>query len=371
MNSKEAVINLLQEANIKINGNNPWDIEVTDERFFSRVLSDGSLGLGESYMDEWWNCKNLDTFIYKLLRGNLEEKYNHEIVMTAAKEKIKSFFNHQSIAECKKDISFHYDTGNVLFKNMLDSRMVYSCGYWANAKNIDEAQENKLDLICKKIGLKPGMKVLDVGCGWGPFMKYAVENYGVECVGITLSKEQIKLGEEMCKGLPIQFLYSDYRELSGMKFDRVVSIGMFEHVGPKNYEIYMKKISEFLDDNGIFLLHTIGGLKTKDDCDKWIRKYIFPNGTIPSIKQIGEAAEDYFYMEDWHDFGPDYDKTLMVWHDNFQKNWDIIKPYYNNEFKRIWEYYLLSCAGAFRARELALWQVVFTKKRQEKPICRF
>ncbi|MEG3013408.1 MAG: cyclopropane fatty acyl phospholipid synthase [Cetobacterium sp.] len=370
MNSKKVIESLLDFADIKIDGKRDWDLLVNDEYFYSQVLKDGSLGLGESYMNNLWNCHHLDQLIFNILRADLKTKYDKEIVLAAVKEKLKGVFLSHTINNCKNDIHHHYDIGNDLFKGMLDKRMVYSCGYWKDVESLEEAQEQKLDLICKKIGLEPGMTLLDVGCGWGSFMKYAAEKYGAICTGVTLSKEQIKLGEELCSGLPVKFLYNDYREIKGEQFDRIVSIGMFEHVGPENYKIYMKKMNELLKDDGVFLLHTIGGLDSGKGTDPWIAKYIFPNGAIPRIKNIGEAMEDNFYMEDWHDFGPDYDKTLMEWHKRFIKNWDNIKENYDERFKRMWEYYILSCAGAFRARDLALWQIVMTKKRVDKISCR-
>lgn len=371
MDSKKAIENLLNFADVKINGEREWDILVKDDYFYSQVLKDGSLGLGEAYMDNLWDCKELDKLIFKILRADLKSRYDKEIVLAVAKEKLKGMFSSHTINNCKKDIHHHYDLGNELFEKMLDKRMVYSCAYWKGVKSLEEAQEQKLDLICKKIGLKPGMTLLDVGCGWGSFMKYAAEKYGAICTGVTLSKEQIKLGEELCKGVPVKFLYEDYREVKGKQYDRIVSIGMFEHVGPENYKVYMEKMNELLKDDGVFLLHTIGGLDSGKGTDPWIAKYIFPNGAIPRIKAIGEAMEDNFYMEDWHDFGPDYDKTLMEWYKRFLKNWESIKENYDEKFKRMWEYYILSCAGAFRARDLALWQIVMTKKRVDKVECRF
>ena len=370
MDSKRAVESLLDYADIKINGERDWDILVNDDYFYSQVLKDGSLGLGEAYMDNLWDCKQLDQFIFNVLRADLKSKYDKEVMLAAAKEKLKGVFSSHTISNCKKDIHHHYDIGNDLFKNMLDERMVYSCGYWKGVGSLEEAQEQKLDLICRKIGLKPGMTLLDVGCGWGPFMKYAAEKYGAVCTGVTLSKEQIKLGEELCEGLPVKFLYEDYRQIKGEQFDRIVSVGMFEHVGPENYKDFMKKMNELLKDDGVFLLHTIGGSDSGKGTDPWIVKYIFPNGAIPRIKGIGEAMEDNFYMEDWHDFGPDYDKTLMEWYKRFIKNWDNIKENYDERFKRMWEYYILACAGAFRARDLSLWQIVMTKKRVDKIDCR-
>jgi cyclopropane-fatty-acyl-phospholipid synthase len=254
----------------------------------------------------------------------------------------------------------HYDIGNDLYKNMLDKRMNYSCGYWKNTKTLDEAQEAKLDLICKKLKLKPGMTVLDIGCGWGSLEKFAAEKYHVKVVGITVSKEQVRLARKLCKGLDVEIRLQDYRDLK-KKFDCVVSVGMFEHVGYKNYRKFIKVVDRCLKDSSLFLLHTIGGNKSVTCLDPWIDKYIFPNSMLPSVNQITKASKGIFKLEDWHNFGTYYDKTLMAWHKNFNKNWDKIKISYNERFRRMWNYYLLSCAGSFRAHKNQLWQIVFSK----------
>ncbi len=369
MHSQITVEKFFNNAGININGVKEWDIKVNHQDFYTKVLKDGSLGFGESYIDELWDCESLDKCIFNILRANVHNKYATDIIKDSLKEKVKNLITPHNIKNCKKSISHHYDTGNKLFKFMLDKRMVYSCGYWKDVDNLDDAQEQKLELICKKIGLKKDMTLLDVGCGWGSLMKYASEKYGAICTGLTLSKEQKHLGEKLSTGLPIRFLLQDYRELSDLKFDRIVSIGMFEHIGPKNYGIFMQKMHNLLVDDGVMLLHTIGGVDSKKHTEPWIRKYIFPQGVIPKIRHIGKAMEDYFYMEDWHDFGPDYDKTLMAWHKNFTDNWQELSIDYDEKFKRMWEYYLLSCAGSFRARDLALWQIVMTKKKLEKIEC--
>jgi cyclopropane-fatty-acyl-phospholipid synthase len=244
---------------------------------------------------------------------------------------------------------------------MLDKRMIYSCAYWKNADNLDEAQENKFDLICKKILLKPQMKILDVGCGWGGFLKFAAEKYGIEGVGITVSEEQANYAKENCKGLPVDIRLSDYRDLKGAQFDRIISIGMFEHVGYKNYKKFMKVMSRLLKDNGLFLLHTIGTDESVSSTDPWINKYIFPNGMLPSPVQIAKSIEGIFKIEDWHNFGTDYDKTLMSWYENFNRYYEKLNEK-DNEFYRMWKYYLLLCAGAFRARYIHVWQIVLSKK---------
>ncbi|HDY75814.1 MAG TPA: cyclopropane fatty acyl phospholipid synthase [Candidatus Marinimicrobia bacterium] len=356
--------NLLQEilspAGITINGNKPWDIRIKNEKFYQRVLNDGSLGLGESYMDGWWECENLDELFYRIIPSQPEDKI---------KKNWKSLFyilravilNPGSRSRAFQIGEKHYDMGNELYKNMLDKRMVYSCAYWKDAKNLDDAQEAKLDLICRKLGLQPGDRFLDIGCGWGSLAKYAAEKYKVKVVGITVSKEQVTLGKEICKGLPVEIRLQDYRDIDE-KFDHVVSVGMFEHVGYKNYKIYMETVHNCLRDDGLFLLHTIGNYQSQVTTDPWFGKYIFPNSFVPSMKQISVSIERLFIVEDWHNLGFDYDATLIAWFKKFDANWDKLKEKYDERFYRMWKYYLLKCAGLFRSRSMQVWQIVFSKK---------
>jgi len=356
---KQTVQQILDLADVRIAGNDPWDIQIHNDRFYKRVLARGSLGLGESYMDGWWDCQKLDELFYRILKAELNKKVRgreiYKAVLTA------KLINLQSQSRSFEVGKRHYDIGNKHYENMLDKRMVYSCGYWKKADNLNAAQEAKLELICQKINLKPGMKVLDVGCGWGSFAKYAATRYGVSVVGVTVSKEQVKLGQQLCQGLPIEIRLQDYRGVNE-KFDAIVSIGMFEHVGYKNYSTFMKIITKSLQDDGLFLLQTIGGNESGIHTDPWIAKYIFPNSMIPSVKQIVAASDGIFVIEDWHNFGVDYDKTLMAWHNNFENNWERLNADYDERFKRMWEYFLLSCAGGFRSRYNHVWQIVFSKK---------
>ncbi len=356
---KEITEDILKVADIKINGSRSWDIKVNDDRFYNKVLSQGSLGLGESYMDGWWDCESLDQFFYRIFINNLDGNAAKGIrsLMMIAKAKL---LNLQTNRRAFQIGERHYDIGNDLFRNMLDKRLVYSCGYWKKARNLEKAQEAKLDLICKKLGLKPGQKILDIGCGWGSFVKYAAEKYKVKAVGITVSKKQAELAKNLCKGLPIEIRLQDYRQLDE-KFDHIVSIGMFEHVGSKNYREFMRVVNNCLDDNGLFLLHTIGSLRSGSNADPWTAKYIFPNSRLPNSIDIINASNKLFIVEDWHNFGADYDRTLMAWHKNFNDNWDKIKDKYGNRFYRMWNYYLLAYAGSFRARKNQLWQIVFSK----------
>ena len=242
---------------------------------------------------------------------------------------------------------------------MLDRRLMYSCAYWRDADDLESAQEAKLDLICRKAQLAPGMRILDIGSGWGGFLRFAAERYGVSGLGITVSRNQAAFANAHRDGLPIETRMLDYQALEG-QFDRIVSIGMFEHVGYKNYRTYLRKVRALLAPDGLFVLHTIGGNTSTTHGDPWSEKYIFPNGMLPSVQQIARASEGVFVMEDWHNFGADYDRTLMAWHQNFETAWPHLRQRYDERFYRMWRYYLLSFAAMFRARRLNLWQIVFS-----------
>lgn len=357
---KQRVQDLLATADIRVDGDRPWDIQVHNEDLYRRIIRKGSLGLGEAYMDGWWDAEALDEFSYRILKHDLDK------TAVSALAKVRDFFRSLFRNPQKQKRAFqigdrHYDAGNDLFEAMLDELMVYTCGYWLGVDTLEEAQEKKLEMVCRNLGLKTGQKVLDIGCGWGSFAKYAAESYGVEVVGVTVSKQQLELARESCKGLPVEIRLQDYRQVDEA-FDHVVSLGMFEHVGVKNYRTYMRVVSRCLSDEGVFVLHTIGGNYSVTNSDPWIEKYIFPNSMIPSIQQIGEAVEKLFVMEQWDNYGPHYDRTLMAWYRNFKENWDELKNNYSERFYRMWTYYLLSSAGSFRARKNQQWQIILTKK---------
>ena len=350
---------LLAPADVKVGGDRPWDIQVHNDEFCAKVLSEGSMGLGESYMDGWWDCAKLEDFFYRILRAGLDDKIKPWIeVFWALKGRL---VNLQKLSRAYQIGQHHYDMGNTLFKHMLDRRLIYSCGYWENATTLDEAQESKLDLVCRKLKLQPGMRVLDIGCGWGGTARFIAEKYQAEVVGITVSEEQTRFGKELCRDYAVDIRLQDYRSLKD-KFDRVLSIGMFEHVGHKNYVSFMRKVKTCLKDDGLFLLHTIGGNRSVFHINPWIQRYIFPNSMLPSARQICSAIEGLFVFENWHNFGADYDKTLMQWFRNFDTNWGFLKEQYDDRFYRMWKYYLLSSAGAFRARMNQLWQIVLSPR---------
>ncbi len=349
----------LEGTGITVNGPNPWDPQVHNPKFYRRVMAEGSLGAGESYMDGWWDCDQLDEFFTRLTDRHLERKIRGKWV--AVKHWLMTrLINLQSVGRAFQVGERHYDVGNDLYKAMLDPTMCYSCGYWRQAETLHEAQRAKLDLACRKMELQHGERVLDIGCGWGSFAEYAAREYQVEVTGVTISKEQQKLASERCSGLPVNIRLEDYRSLEG-QFDKLVSIGMFEHVGQKNYDTYFSKAHDLMRDDGVFVLHTIGKMESRLGTDPWIHKYIFPNGAIPSLTQISHACEPYFVIEDVHNFGPDYDRTLISWLREFKAAWPSLREHYDERFYRMWVYYLQCCAGAFRSRNLQLFQLVLRK----------
>jgi cyclopropane-fatty-acyl-phospholipid synthase len=360
---QRAAAQLLAHADVRIDGDRPWDIRLRHPDTMPRILARGSLGLGESYMDGWWECERIDEFIARVLRARLDEKVGGAGQMLAALK--ARLLNLQSERRAWQVGREHYDLGNDLFERMLDPTMAYSCGYWANASDLAAAQQAKLDLICRKLGLQPGMRLLDIGCGWGSLMQFAAERYGVECVGLTVSQKQSQWGAQKARGLPVRFELTDYRTFNpdgAQRFDRVASVGMFEHVGHKNYATYFAVARRSLMDDGLLLLHTIGKNRSGASIDPWIEKYIFPNGTLPSMAEIAAACEAGFVVEDWHNFGADYDRTLLAWHARFEAAWAELSSRYSERFHRMWRYYLLCCAGTFRARDNQLWQVVLSPR---------
>jgi cyclopropane-fatty-acyl-phospholipid synthase len=356
MNSKQLSLHLLGLAGIEVNGKNPWDIQVHDDRLWNRIISQRELGLAEAYMDGWWDVESIDQFLTKLLEINVLDKVPFSISLVGHAVK-STVLNRQTKAKAAANAKHHYNIGNDLYTRMLDKEMAYSCGYWKSAKTLDQAQIAKFDLICRKLELKPGMRLLDIGCGWGGLLRYAAKNYGIIGTGISPADNQIELARAKNGKLKIEYLQMDYRDLSG-KFDRIVSVGMMEHVGPKNLETFFNKCISLLAPDGMMLHHTIASNETKQVTDPFFDRYIFPGGVLPSLAQISKAVEKKVIIEDVHNFGPDYEKTLLAWYANINKKWREI-PNYDERFRRMWNYYLLSSAAGFRARHIQLLQVVF------------
>jgi cyclopropane-fatty-acyl-phospholipid synthase len=358
MTAREYVTDLLSRADLSIGGNLPGDIRVNDDRFYDRVIAEGSMGLGESYMDGWWDCDHLDEFFAKTLRARLDQAVKSRVDFLLYLRSM--LLNMQSRSRSQRVAQKHYNLGNAFYADMLDAGMHYTCAYWEHAETLKEAQNAKCELICRKLMLKPGDSILELGCGWGGFAEYAARQYGCRVTAYNIAEEQIQYARERCKDLNVEFVLDDYRSAKG-RYDKIASIGLFEHVGPKNYRSAMELAERCLKDDGLFLVHSIGRNKTMIATDPWVDKYIFPGGCLPSVRKLAEAAEGLFVVEHFHSFGQYYDKTLMVWYDNFCQNWHKHEQQYGERFFRMWSYYLLSAAGAFRARTNQLWQWVFSK----------
>lgn len=350
---------LLAPAGIVPNGPNSYDPQIHNPEVYNLCRWNGSVGLGDSYVNGLWDCEAIDEMVYRIFKSNALSRLGWSLPLITGY--IKSWLlNQQSFRRAFRVADRHYDLGNDLFEAMLGGTMAYSCGYWKPYVGLAYAQDAKFSLICKKLGLKPGMRVLDIGCGWGGLAKFMAACYEVEVVGLTNSQEQLSYARANVKDFSVDIRLQDYRTFVPEKFDRVVSVGMFEHVGPKNYPVFMDMVHKCLDDDGLFLLHTIGNPVTYAVTEPWIERNIFPGGVLPSLQQICKSAESKFVIEDVHNFGSDYDHTLMAWHENFVKAWPELQYKYGESFYRMWTLYLLGCAGAFRARTIELWQIMLS-----------
>lgn len=360
----DACRELLARAGIEVGGDRPWDLQVHDERFWPRVLRDGHLGLGESYVDGWWDAGAPDELITRLLLARIDREIlgNWSLLAHAVRARL---FNLQS-ARPYEVAERHYDIGNDLYEAMLDRRMAYTCAYWKDARDLDEAQEAKLDLICRKLGLRPGMRVLELGCGWCSFAAFAAERYGATVVAYNVSKEQVGWARERYAHLPIELHLEDYRGATGT-FDAVVSIGLMEHVGPKNYRAYMELVDRCLAPGGVAFVHTIGSTRIKRHTDPWFDRYIFPNAVFPTLGGLTDAMEHLLVPEDVHNLGEHYDRTLMAWWSRFDAAWPRLQARYGDRFYRMWKYYLLCSAATFRSRFLQLFQIVMTRQGTPQP----
>ncbi len=359
------IAHLLAGTGVRINGDAPWDLRVHSPELYRRVLAAGSLGFGEAYMDGLWDCSQLDELFNRLLRAGIDDRLRRQprlrlLSQVAWNRLLNLVINRQSRRRAFEVGREHYDIGNDMFEAMLDPSMTYSCGFWGHAEDLAAAQRDKLAMICEKLELQPGERLLDIGCGWGGLAEYAAREHGVEVLGVTVSREQQVSARERCKGLPVEIDLRDYRELAG-RFDKIVSVGMFEHVGPKNYAGFFRIVEERLAPGGLALVQSIGASRTNVATDPWIDRYIFPNGKLPSASQVTAALEGRLALRDWHEFGCDYDRTLLAWWQNFDAAWPGLEARYGDRFYRMWRYYLLSCAGTFRAGRAQLWQLVLSR----------
>ncbi len=369
-----ALQTVLRSADVRLDGERPWDLQLDGadaiHQLIRALLERGSLGLGDSYVDGLWRCDALDQLFTRLLLAQADSQLAQGSWLRSAGWLLRErLLNLQSPARCRVAIRHHYDISPQVYAAMLDPWLQYSCGYWQHATCLAQAQEHKLRLICEKLELRPGQRLLDIGCGWGGLAAYAASHYGVEVVGITLSQEQLEVACRHWRDLPLRFELCDYRQLAQLgcpPFDRVVSVGMYEHVGQGNAAPFFAAVRNAMTHDGLFLLHTIGYRCHSSHSDPWIDSHVFPNGRLPAPGELATALEQDWLIEDWQNFGPDYDHTLMAWHANVAAAWPQLAPGLGSSeeaerFRRFWSYYLLCCAGFFRSRQGQLWQLVLTR----------
>ena len=351
-----------QGTQYKIGEGSPtFTVNINKELDIKDLMTSTSLALGEAYMR---GDLTIEGDLYEALAHFMGQMDRFSTDTTKLK---KLIFTSASRKNQEKEVTSHYDIGNDFYRLWLDDTLNYSCAYFENEDDtLYDAQVHKTDRILKKLYLKPGMELLDIGCGWGFLLIRAAKNYGVKGMGITLSKEQKKKFEERIReeGLEgqLEVQLMDYRDLpkSGRKFDRVVSVGMLEHVGRDNYDLFMRSVKEVMEPGGLFLLHYISALQEHPG-DAWIKKYIFPGGVIPSLREIINIAGDHrFYTLDVESLRRHYNRTLLCWNKNFQEHRAEVVEMFGERFARMWELYLCACAATFMNGIIDLHQILFT-----------
>lgn len=353
---------------ITINQKSSLNISVANSDFYRKVINKGELGLAESFMDGDWTTDNLYGVLLELQknRDKISKHIKSNMFQILLFKIYYCIFRTNTRDTVKNNVSHHYDIGNDLYRKQLGRTMQYTCAYYHKSKmTLNQAQDAKMKLIAKKLDLQPGMSVLDIGCGFGALAYYLVKRYSVKVLGVTLSEEQIKYANKYYKHPNLTIKYKDYRDVTG-KFDRVYSIGMFEQVGKDNYSVYFDKCYELLKTNGIMLLHTISKNYRENPRYNFITQYIFPEGELPHISDLsGKFLDNKWHLEDLHNFGQSYNKTLLDWHKNLDNFKEL--PNYSPRFQRMWKYYLLGCSAAFKVRMISLWQIVYTKIDSNRP----
>ncbi|MBT8099493.1 MAG: cyclopropane fatty acyl phospholipid synthase [Gammaproteobacteria bacterium] len=367
MSFRRIITTTLERAGITIDGDRPWDVQVLRRRFFRRAAR-GNLGLGEAYVDNDWDVESLDAMFRRVIAAGLGHSYIARLnrMLLQARARLS---NLQSRRRSSAVIENHYDLDHRLYEQFLGPWNQYTCCFFVDTDELEEAEVNKLDLICEKLEIKAGDRVLDIGCGWGGFARYAATTRGCHVTGVSLSGEQVEYAREFTSGLPVEIIQSDYRDLPNVlheQYDKILICGMIEHVGYKNYRSIADVVHELLKDEGLFLLHTIGNSENTTVTDPWIERYIFRNSMIPSMLQLVQSFTGKFVVHDWENYGHYYSKTLSAWHENFERNWGRIKALktahrFDEKFRRMWNYYLLTSKAAFDVEDLQLWQIVMSK----------
>jgi cyclopropane-fatty-acyl-phospholipid synthase len=371
--SKNIVLKLFRLTDIRLG----TDITVHDDSFYNDLLKYKTLGFGESFMSAKIETPNLESLCIKLQRLNvlsimdylkILSFWNYLYLIFYVFWKIYNFIlfnitNFNTILRSKKVAKVHYNLPDVLYTHMLDPTMLYSCGYFKDTNNLETAQTQKADLIITKLHISDGDEILEIGCGWGFIAaRIANANRNVNVTAITISSEQIKYCNQKYKLPNLRFILIDYRQIPENSFNKIYSVGMFEHVGAKNYKDFFNITYKLLKDDGIMLLHTICKSKYNPISDPWFEKYIFPGGYLPSVAEISRNIELTNYsFADLQEFGYYYATTLQCWLDNFENTYSQFSHLFDDKFKRMWKLYLIFSKVGFNSGHIKLHQFVFTK----------
>jgi cyclopropane-fatty-acyl-phospholipid synthase len=350
-------------------------LNVSDDSVWYDIITKANLGIAEGYMHGKIDVDPLPLFLSLLNDTSIGTRRKEKFdvlgmvigAIEAPTQMMGWLFNLQTKELSSRVTKQHYDAGNDLYEVMLGPSMSYTCAYWKDAENLDQAQEAKFNLIMRKLELQPGMKVADLGMGWGTAAAYMHKHGKVNVTGVSLSEKQVEWAQNNLVKDGLRFIWSDYREhcedpdIVGT-YDRIYSIGMFEHIGPKNYEPFFKCIKALLKPDGLAVVHTIGEPDFVAASDQFLEKYIFPGAVIPTLPMATKAFEHHFILEDFQNFGHDYSKTLAAWHVNSLKFFRENPNAYSPEFQRMWEYYLKMCEALFELRINQLWHFVLSPR---------
>ncbi len=353
-------------------------MHLSDKSLYHKLVFNPELAAGEAYMDGRMTFENstLRDFLTLISINRISlGSYPVQKVLRRISRLFKRFQQANPIGKAQQNVALHYDLGNDFYRLFLDEGMQYSCAYFlSDDDTLEEAQRNKMRLLAAKLNLKPGLRVLDIGCGWGELALYLAALCDVEVIGVTLSKEQYEGAQSRAtsSGMSerVRFELKDYREVEG-RFDRIVSVGMFEHVGVRHYGEFFAKINDLMDDNGCALIHSIGHMSPPGTASPWMRKYIFPGAYSPALSEVFDVVEqNSLWVTDLEFLRLHYAKTLAHWIRRFQTNRDKIEAMYDEKFGRMWEFYLVSAEMMFRTGSQLVFHMQLARKRDAVPINR-
>lgn len=367
MKIKKFVEELFSQAGIEVNGSNPWDPQIHNPIAYNMTVGNGLIGAGEAYMRGYWDCEQLEEFFRRAVQVDLAKRMPWNLSTATLVTKAR-LMNLQLPKRAWEVGRMHYDLPREVWECTLDFAMTGSCAYYRFPdETLDQAQQNKLNLTLKKVGLQKGHSLLDIGVGWAAFSGLSAITYGAKPIGITVSEGQREYIRSRYGDIVDVRVHPWQQTVLEQPVDRIISVEMFEHVGSDNYRKFFQLCRDSITDDGLMLLHTIVGHNPSKHIDPWMDKYIYPGGCIPTLGQITTAVHGLFHVEDVHDIGGHYPATLLAWMANFRRNWDVVKALGPKRlgmdpevFCRMWYYHYMASAGGFLSRVISVHQIVLS-----------